>query len=60
LENELFNIKIWNEINVAPMRSYIEEWLERELKKAADERQQAVAMIPAVVNDINETEAASK
>jgi len=32
LENELFNIKIWNEINVTPMRTYIEEWLERELK----------------------------
>jgi hypothetical protein len=27
LENELFNIKIWDETNVAPMRSYIEEWL---------------------------------
>jgi len=23
LERELFNIKIWHEINVAPMRSYI-------------------------------------
>jgi hypothetical protein len=28
LENEIFNIKIWNEINVAPLRSYIEEWVE--------------------------------
>jgi hypothetical protein len=28
LEYELFNIKIRNEFNVAPMRSYIEEWLE--------------------------------
>jgi hypothetical protein len=53
LENELFNIKIWNEINVAPLRSYIEEWLERELKQVADERQQAVATIPVVVDDIN-------
>ena len=24
LESEFFNIKIWHEINVAPMRSYIE------------------------------------
>jgi hypothetical protein len=32
LENDLFNIKIQNEINVAPMRSYIQEWLERKLK----------------------------
>jgi hypothetical protein len=55
LESDLFNIKIWNEIKVAPMRSYIEEWLERKLKQAADERQQAVALIPAVVEDILET-----
>jgi hypothetical protein len=41
-------------MNVAPMRSCIEEWLERELKHAADERQQAVARIPIVVDDINE------
>jgi hypothetical protein len=27
LEGDLFNIKIQHEINVAPMRSYIEEWL---------------------------------
>jgi uncharacterized protein YeeX (DUF496 family) len=32
LEKELFNIKIWNEINITPMRSYIEEWLKKELK----------------------------
>jgi hypothetical protein len=38
LENDIFNIKIRNEINIAPMRSYIEEWLEMELKQAADER----------------------
>jgi hypothetical protein len=25
LEVELFNIKIWHEINVAPMKNYIEE-----------------------------------
>jgi hypothetical protein len=60
LENELFNIKIRNEINVAPMRSYIEEWLERELKQVADERQQAVATIPVAVDDINEKTSARK
>jgi hypothetical protein len=32
LESDIFNIKIQNEISVAPMRSYIEEWLERQLK----------------------------
>jgi hypothetical protein len=39
LEKEIFNIKIQNEINIAPMRSYIEEWLERELKQVTDKRQ---------------------
>jgi hypothetical protein len=29
LENNIFNIKIRNEINIAPMRGYIEDWIER-------------------------------
>jgi hypothetical protein len=29
LENDIFNIKIQNEINIAPMRGYTEDWLER-------------------------------
>ena len=53
LENIIFNMKIWNEINVAPMKSYIEKWLERELKQVADERQQPVATILVVVDDID-------
>jgi hypothetical protein len=36
------------------MRSYIEEWIERELKQVADKRKQTVSTIPAVVDDINE------
>jgi hypothetical protein len=55
LENDLFNIKIQNEINVALMKSYIQEWLERQLKQATDERQQAIAKIPATIDDIIET-----
>ena len=63
LENDIFNIKIRDEINVALMRSYIQEWLERQLKQVTDERQHVVANIPtivqvifeiAVVDDINE------
>jgi hypothetical protein len=69
LENDIFNIKIRNEINVAPMRAYIEEWVERQLKQVTNERQQVVARIPAaveniletaIVPDINERAAASK
>jgi hypothetical protein len=51
----LFNIKIWNEINITPMRGYIEYWLERQLKQDVDKRQQAVASISAAVEDILET-----
>jgi hypothetical protein len=36
------------------MRAYIEEWVERQLKQAANERQQAVSNIPAVVENILE------
>jgi hypothetical protein len=43
LEKELFSIKIWNDINVAPLRSYIEEFVETDLKRVADERQQKKA-----------------
>ena len=39
LENEFFNIKIWDEINVAPMRNYIEEWLQRAIDKLTDKGQ---------------------
>jgi hypothetical protein len=37
------------------MRAYIEEWVERKLKQAANERQQEVVSIPAVVDNILET-----
>jgi hypothetical protein len=37
------------------MRGYIEDWLERQLKQDVDKRKQAVANIPAVVEDILET-----
>ena len=49
LENELFNIKI----NVAPMKGYIEEWLQREIRKLIDEGQQTVGMILVAVDDNN-------
>jgi hypothetical protein len=37
------------------MRGYIEYWLERQLRQDVDKRQQAVASIPAVMEDILET-----
>jgi hypothetical protein len=53
LETEIFNIKIQDEINVAPMRSYIEECLQREIDKLIDEGQQVVAMIPVSIDESN-------
>jgi hypothetical protein len=60
LENEIFNIKIWDEINVAPMRSYIEEWLQRAIDKLTDEGKQAVGTIPVVVDESNKKASTSK
>jgi hypothetical protein len=40
LEGELFNIKIRHQINVAPMKSYIEDWLKKEIDKLTKEGQE--------------------
>jgi hypothetical protein len=60
LENEFFNIKIRNGINVVPLRSYFEEWVKRELKQVADKRQHAVGTITVAVDDNNKKASASK
>jgi hypothetical protein len=39
LEGILFDIKIRQEINVAPMKEYIEDWLKRALIKITEEDQ---------------------
>jgi hypothetical protein len=39
LESEFFNIKIWHEINVAPMRSYIKEWFKKVVDQIINEGQ---------------------
>ena len=51
LENELFNIQIRDEINVPPMRSYIEEWLQRRTDKLIDEGKQLFGMIAVVFDE---------
>jgi hypothetical protein len=42
------------------MRSYIEEWLQREIDKLIDEWQQPVGMIPVVVDESNKKASTSK
>jgi len=37
LEGELFNIKIQHDINVEPMKSYIEEWFKKSIDKLTNE-----------------------
>jgi hypothetical protein len=42
IENELFNIKVKQEVIVAPLREYIEEWLKRDLIKITETPTEAV------------------
>jgi hypothetical protein len=50
-EAKLFNIKIRHEINVAPMRSYIEEWFKKVVDKLTDEGKKEVEMVPVTVDE---------
>jgi hypothetical protein len=59
LENNIFTIKIWDEINVAPMRRYIEEWLQRGIDKLTDKGKQPVGTIPVVVDERNKKASSS-
>jgi hypothetical protein len=60
LEGDLFNIKIQHEINVAPMRSYIEEWFKNVIDKLTDEGKMTVEMVPVTVNERNKRTSESK
>jgi phosphotransferase system IIA component len=51
LEGELFNIKMQHEINVAPMKIYIEEWFKKNIDKLTNEGQEAVEIVPVTVNE---------
>jgi hypothetical protein len=45
LEGEFFNIKIRHEINVARMKSYIEEWFHKSIDKLTNEGKEAVEIV---------------
>jgi hypothetical protein len=45
--------QIWDETNVAPMRNYIQEWLQIRIDNLTDEGQQPVGTIPVVVDESN-------
>jgi hypothetical protein len=60
LEGEIFNLKIRPEINVAPMRSYIEEWFKKVVDKLTNEGQKAVEMVHVTVDEIHKRTSMSK
>jgi hypothetical protein len=51
LEIEFFNIKIRHEINVAPMRSYIEEWFKKVVEKISNEGKMTLETVPIIVEE---------
>jgi hypothetical protein len=53
LEGELFNIKIHHEINVTPMKNYIEEWFKKAIDKLTNEGKETIEMVPVTVNGDN-------
>jgi hypothetical protein len=53
LEGELFNIKICHDINMGPVKNYIEEWFKKEIDKLIDEGQETVEMVPLTINEDN-------
>jgi hypothetical protein len=59
LENDLYDIEIWDEIKMAPMRSYIEEWFQQRMDNLVQEGQQPVEMIPLTIDDNNKNASAS-
>jgi hypothetical protein len=60
LKGDLFNIKIWHEINVTPMKNYIEEWFKKVIDKLTNEGKETVETVPIIINEDNKRIATSK
>jgi hypothetical protein len=60
LENDLYDIEIQDEINMAPMRSYIEEWFQWRMDNLIQEGQQLVDTITLTIDDSNKNVEASQ
>jgi hypothetical protein len=60
LEGELFNIKIRHEINVAPMRVYIEEWFKKVVDKLTNEGKRTVETVPITAEESHKRTSTSK
>ena len=59
LEKDLYDIEIQDEINMAPMRNYIKEWLQQRMDNLIQEGKQHVDMIPLTIDDSNKNASAS-
>jgi len=53
LEGKLFNIKIRHEINVTPMKIYIEYWFRKVIDKLTKEWQETIETVTINVNEDN-------
>jgi hypothetical protein len=53
MEGELFNIKIWHEINSATMKNYIEDWYIKEIEKLTKEGKETIETVPITANEDN-------
>jgi hypothetical protein len=53
LEGDLFKIKIRHEINVAPIKSYIEEWFKKAIDKLNNEGKEIVDMVLVTIDESN-------
>jgi hypothetical protein len=59
LENDLYDIEIWDEINIAPMKIYIEEWFQQRMDSLIQEGQQPVNKTLLPIDDSNKNASAS-
>jgi hypothetical protein len=59
LENDLYDIEIWDEINTAPMKSYIEEWFQLRMQSLIQEEKQPINSSPLPIDDNNKNASAS-
>jgi hypothetical protein len=60
LEGEIFNIKFCHEINVAPMKRYIEEWFKRVVDKVTDEGKRTIETVLVTVDESHKRTSTSK
>jgi hypothetical protein len=59
LENDLYDIEIRDEINTAPMKSYIEEWFQLRMESLIQEGKQPINRSPLPIDNSNTNSSAS-